>query len=783
MLFLHLRDRKKNNKGFTIITVIITMALVITLVTTGLTTSLLNYYMKTNNRVSTDNFYDAEAALEEVRMGLAQEVSEAASTAYVTTLQAYSQYDTDKRSALFESTYATELMNNLAIVPGESSTYTSSSYYSRYHLSTLFRDTKYDTTENYGATIVTLDGENIMNVTDDGIVLKNVKVRYLDKKAYVSEIHTDIVMAFPDIDFAAVTTMPDIINYALIANTKFESRGDNKITGKAYLGKAYPGATTTTDETTGTTTILTEDDYGAHIESGKITFENLVVAGGETTGQIITGGSYLAKSGSTSNFKDDELWVGNLTADSSDVNIENSEVNVADDLNLVATSASGGNTTGADVTITGQYYGLGNGSTASQSSAIVINGLKSNLDLSGVTKMLIGGVGYVDSDENASTFANTDLAVDESDIMTGETLGLKPNQRAYLVPAQAVAPGYKHGSVNPMTSTQYLALISELDAANGAGMGKSFLVDLDTNIASLGGSLRSVGASGYKMAAYQMESTGLTMVYLFMVFDSSQSAVDYYKNYMNTDITSQRLTDNLAIYTGDTGIKLPTGATGTDESLDFYFGGTMLKSDGAEVIVPEKSGSYYTTNKADIDDVLNNRYATFRALNCNLTTDYYALSDLERNRDVYDNIVKDMVTDMDEAQYIIASGSKKEFEAVTGEKAVVINGDVGSSTFSHYASEGYSLIIASGTVEASADFEGLVIAKETIKLGVNKDLTADPIKVTAALTAVNDDGVMPADYLRNSEYYKLGGSSSASGESTNSLRMEDYVNYANWIKQ
>ena len=82
---------KNNNAGSSLVMVLTIIALVTVLATVILTMALWNYYAKLQNEQNKMNFYDAESALEEIRMGLMTEVSIAAQEAYVETLSTYSE--------------------------------------------------------------------------------------------------------------------------------------------------------------------------------------------------------------------------------------------------------------------------------------------------------------------------------------------------------------------------------------------------------------------------------------------------------------------------------------------------------------------------------------------------------------------------------------------------------------------------------------------------------------------------------------------------------------------
>ena len=64
--------KSRDNRGMSLVMVIGTVALVSILVVIVLSLSLMNIQMKSVYKKSADNFYDAEAAMDEIRTGLQQ---------------------------------------------------------------------------------------------------------------------------------------------------------------------------------------------------------------------------------------------------------------------------------------------------------------------------------------------------------------------------------------------------------------------------------------------------------------------------------------------------------------------------------------------------------------------------------------------------------------------------------------------------------------------------------------------------------------------------------------
>ena len=103
--------KSRDNRGMSLVMVIGTVALVSILVVIVLSLSLMNIQMKSVYKKSADNFYDAEAAMDEIRTGLQQDVADAATKAYLSVMSQYSasSYQDAVRQSTFRELYRKEL--------------------------------------------------------------------------------------------------------------------------------------------------------------------------------------------------------------------------------------------------------------------------------------------------------------------------------------------------------------------------------------------------------------------------------------------------------------------------------------------------------------------------------------------------------------------------------------------------------------------------------------------------------------------------------------------------
>ena len=85
--------RKSNNEGYTLVLVIIIVALISIMATTVLAVTSVNIHMKAIQKQSLDNFYSAESAMDEIKVGLQNDVAKASKNAYLNTIKRFETED------------------------------------------------------------------------------------------------------------------------------------------------------------------------------------------------------------------------------------------------------------------------------------------------------------------------------------------------------------------------------------------------------------------------------------------------------------------------------------------------------------------------------------------------------------------------------------------------------------------------------------------------------------------------------------------------------------------
>jgi len=357
--FIQRAFQKSDNKGATLVVVIVAMALLGILSSVILYTTYINYKIKLTEARANDNFYTGEVAMEEIKAGLQQEVSNAFSSAYISVMQNYSAYDEVERVSQFQYLYLSGLQNVLQD-PTDTTKFN--------HAKLLGYLSEPEQVELAEASV-----ESLVKYTDS-LHIKGLTLTYTDEQGYVAVISTDVVLKIPNVQFESANTLPDMMTYALIADKalRAEGTGTNEILGNIYAGRD-----------------------GIRVSNGV----DLYLSQAEN---IVTGGN-VEVTGSGSSFHvatDSTLWTDGIVVDSSELSLLGSAY-VKDDLTVQGTQSV--------VELSGAYYGYGyqsvsNGAVGpADSSSILINGSLTELDMSGLTKLVLAGQAYIgtkDRDRN-----------------------------------------------------------------------------------------------------------------------------------------------------------------------------------------------------------------------------------------------------------------------------------------------------------------------------------------------------------------------------------------------
>lgn len=457
----NLRKRVKcNNNGSTMVIVLIMLSFVMILATVVTSSTIMNLKMKVANKQSAKTFYTSEDAVNEIYVAMGQMSSDCFNSAYqdqvakmvVNTESGITTVDNITCNKELRLDYIHRMLNKLGMIQDnmldsikykDDSDYVSKKQEGVYErggstieaqgIVSVLNDC-IEATHKSGSN--TLDVESIDNIqivskksqAEENIFyytinINNCLVKYLTQAGYYSYITFDMTLGIPDklvnITDSKKLSLDSFLRYAIVGNKGISvaSNASFNLNGNAFAGsaggfKVNPAATA---NVAGDTLLAT---------SGDIVVEN---------------GTLNAGNGGTGN----RIWCENIkTSDStggtSSITVNgSSDTYVRDDLEL--------NGSNSKVKLSGNYYGysyVGVNATekVNRSSAIVINGTNSELDLQSLNKLLVSGRAYIDY----YSLANADGYTVPGDYDTGESVSFIGNQEIYLVPAALMG-----GETNP----------------------------------------------------------------------------------------------------------------------------------------------------------------------------------------------------------------------------------------------------------------------------------------------------------------------------------------------
>ena len=819
--------KKQHNQGFSLFTVIIAVSFVGILGLLILYIALSNFQMKVTDLKGKDSFYTAERALEEIRTGLQEDVGNAMSKAYTQVLEAYNKDSSstdasmDKlRQADFEKKYISELVSRLQAGNNQN-------YYSLDHLRG-YVDLKID--ESQESLIITNPSGTSSelravqaagkNSGESGVLLKNLKVIYVDPKGRAAVIRTDIFLKVPAVEFPTPSTLPDLMNMIVVADKGIICKGTQEqpstIQGSIYAGLIPAEQISNTENTS----IWIDSGASLSIDAG----DKVVCKGEINVGQ---NSSFKSETGVN-------LWGQGLNADSvQNVSLLGTTY-VADDLTI--------NGKNNNVKIAGNYYGFGSSDSALDdachfkdlysaaqmngadlSSAIVVNGKNTTLDLSEAQKVMIAGRNYI-----ASSKINTpNGTTNKNDIITGESITVKGTQLAYLVPSELLG-----NKGNPMSYNDYLEWMNP--SQNG-----TLMVDRTTPVEAWGGrSLSEIGVDTNEpvQTVFYNDNASGGHVYFYLNFTDEQNAADFMQMYyQNNPAIKQNMDRYLSFYFNQDGNGI--NIKDSDSYLRYVTNGNALSYDGAsgegnlqeatdtateDNVIQEQIGyqnSWYTLNRKMI--------SSYDLMNTEVKEDEqgHVHDETDSSRSVFDNLVNEKkmveyIQKKGDAGNTAANLWKYVFTAdkdADGLQAIMYhNGE--SSTFEEKDENGtvtstetiaganetleinselaknLRLVVCTGdvTIKSGVEFKGIIMAKGTITLEAGAKLESSPLEAARVFQAQmnsQEDGesMKPQDFFWEGDKYVLGNSTtSGSGNNLNgstTYNIADCVTYQNWKKQ
>lgn len=800
---------KRDDRGSAIVIVIIAMALIGILASAILWSAYMNYMIKLADIKNKNSFYSAETVMEQIMAGMQHEASAAITLSYQDVMKNW-EFDENETNRFnrFGTTYLDTLVKNLT------DPLKGTGFYSLKVLQDFVDD------ELFAGVDLTVweSGEHRMAlVNNSSLVLYDVRVSYTDENDYVSIIHTDITIDVPKLVFYQNGSIDSLYEYSLIGNTGIlteDGSGAALVDGSIYAGQ---------DDVLGGGGITVNRASSLTVKEGKLVIsKGDITVSGPSAGFIVRD---VTGHGSS-------VYAAGLNLDSGTLSLD-SKTYVANDLIL------SGN--GSRATLTKEYYGYGASTAtgiedsetvdAALSSAIIINGRNAMVDMSGVTRLLLAGRAYIGQSLTPGSAAPAGTS---KSVLMGESIAVKGNQIAYLVPAECIGTldGKTAIGQNPLNNE----MVTEMELYKER-YGVDFKeVDFDKPVYKLDNkTLSDFGVTDMKhirkvYAQYNSaESDQKTLVYYYLVMDKDKAA-EYFVQYYNFN-TSKESIDNyfkkyaaggiiLGDYTSentqytilgnslissalsDSGVTLLTGLQqpvpgeedGEEEGEGTEEGEQPAPAEGYQEVSDNASEMTNVKSEAEVIELSESYARTFNALTTNLSED---ASSVSPNQNVFNSIIReDMLRN-----YLANNGGTVEFVTEDGLKAVLTNDDNYTVSDSKIR-----LVVAidkdddeedgiyGGNVTVNVNFTGLIIAQGKITIARNP-VTGSPIAVSRDkmdIYKVLNEERSETDLQTPMDFF-VNGSGVLADEVTDASKVDEtgilnidlseIVRYTNWIKK
>lgn len=611
---------------------------------------------------------------------------------------------------------------------------------------------------HYGFRVV----ENAETKTSERyLVISGLKVDYTDEHGYRTVVQTDIEIGVPDYGFEGNATFDELKKYIVICDDKLSVSNHNLSPGSPgidFNGNVYAGG---------------EKDSGQYKTGIDIISQTKNV--NFNSDRIISRGDFAVNDRAQVSIskQDGEVWLRNILlpaaggaaatpAPGSSYGATQFDMStnayILDDLSI--------DNRNSVVNLGGKYYGYSynvdnnvanpDATSAEYSSAILVNGVNTTLKTNGLNKLILAGRTFVSRFDDGS---QPPSVMAEPDIMMGESLAVKSNQIAYLVPDEYILQnGEGHNPLmrSEINGTDYMAKVNKnglLQAMGGTGPGGY----LDPN----------------KPVIANFSNKG-DCVFLYLNFKNQKKANEYFSAYYTDQNNREMLKDRAETYistTDNDGMKLGAHL--------YLIAGNIIHNFYAASGEPAKQEANYFDGAGNPNAVMlsdgRTRMQNYLGKQLALVNSGYT-SDMEDSSgnkvyryellksDLQKELVKDRIIDFDAIDADVGIMPVTRTHAETGGKLYITNGD--------YVVDGTiekGLIISGGNVQVNRSFEGLIIAKGTVTVnGSNIQLKSNLLMVGALLEMVRNDASL-SKYFRELKTFDK-----------RSVNVAECIRYENW---
>lgn len=726
----------KQNRGSVLIAVLIilTFASVIALIVTKIT--ITNIEMKEVESSSKKNFYNTEDILDKIKTGISENSTSAIKQIYVDMLSNYNDYA--KAGESIQKKFQEKYLELLE------SDYKDSDISGKYDVDKLKKYISETDAEKQKCFITKESDADYTIDADEGLfTFKDVTVKCSDARGYENVIKTDIVIEAPKMK--SDLKQAEFMKYALIADDSISFNSPMvSVDGDVYAGAGG----------------ISGDLCG----EGKITGDTVITRGDIVVNQ---GTKLSLGSGDTSS-----IWAENIrttgeeaTKDTGAELYINGNSYVADDLSLSGQFSK--------VKLEGRYYGYNfqknyGGENSNQiettdakySSAIMINGKKSRLDMSGLTNLMISGRTFI-----SRGMGEFDGRLND-DILMGESLSVKSNQLAYYVSAVYLDEEHKKFTENGIDK-----YVNELGSMITADKLKQLLDDENQVVPYY----------------YVDDVTNQLMVNYYLNFagesakkaDNAKEFFDlYYKGRKNeVNKKAEAYVEDNAIIIDDNCILSLSG------NIMYRNANSAQDSELEQKNISIDMSNSEWEQEGTFFKVSSELAVTYKALQLGLTTTHES-ANVENARidDKTEKPLFDYFIDRDELKntmtdnispYVAYEDDKKE------NVVILVDNEDENIPYRLNLSEDTAykggIIIATGDVEVAGTFDGLILAGGTISFASGASVTANEGKVSGLIKKdMQQNHRLFTDIIKESAYIDSDG--------IGSIENRDYIYYDNWTR-
>lgn len=734
----------KDDRGASLLAVLIIMVVVSAIAVVITKITIVNIQMKEVERGTKKNFYSADAIMDDLRTGAREQAETALENAYADVLQHYVDYTGSGKNV--QDVFKQNYMNGLE----------------KYFADPM--KTPVDTTNeqgNVGYRVAGYDADKVKGCILDGtqqgcfvapadpkyeidygagtFTLKDVRVVYKDAQDYETTITTDLVFSTPDMNFSGQSQVQEFMKYALIADDQVNINAMNVYVG----GSIYAGAGGI--QATG---------------SGSGRLEGKMIL---TRGDIVAdmGSTLMVGNGNSS------IWAENImTTGKSAATLDvNGNMYVADDLALNAKESK--------VTLQGNYYGYnfqknyGAGDTvatdADFSSAIMINGKNSSLNIQNLKYLLLAGRTFIARGNNSSN----------TDIQMGESIAARTNQLAYYVSDKYVKTENGEGVVLKWNDAQNVT-IGEKEYPIGES---DYAASIHVDPVKLDGWLNHANP----IVPYYYTNG----VNYYLNFKSQQDANEFYAAYY---------AGNTGKAGGLAGTYLDKNALIIDENnkMIMTLSGDIMYRTKPEEMFQEKAVTIEPDNWKDsaglLWDYCSNLAVSYKSLELGLkdsgqsvTPDQvrFSVTD-ESGHEKIDKSINPLFDKLIDRSALQEEIAKHKNPGDTGYAVYKPAADVylidNTGVFDLPTSITKGIVVATGSVKVSGNFEGLIISGGKVTFDANVQVKGNKLLVS---NLFKEDQSRQAPLF--SKFFRDCSGTAASNIS-GQLDLDSYINYDEWKK-